>query len=181
MALAGTHDIKATPASVAGQSTPGGTQLSLDPAPRRQAGIRGGWWPRSRDATAELPGLLTELGTRAGRVTRVALQADAFSDIPHQLVVGGRKVHVAWFRYMNPHTVFLTMAGRDDLILLVVPPHASPEAAAQALRLAASGPSAGTAQAILTAAGITAEGDDVMPAPGQPARKSARTACSSPA
>jgi len=30
-------------------------------------------------------------------------------------------MHVAWFPYMNPHTVILTMAGRDDLILLFVP------------------------------------------------------------
>ena len=30
-------------------------------------------------------------------------------------------MHVAWFPYMNPHTVILTMVGRDDLILLVVP------------------------------------------------------------
>jgi Family of unknown function (DUF5994) len=46
---------------------------------------------------------------------------------------------VAWFRYMNKHTVILTMASRDDLVLLVIPPRASQEAATEALRLAASG------------------------------------------
>ncbi len=102
-------------------------------------GIHGGWWPHPRDAAAELPALLTELSPRAGRASRIALQVDAFSNIPHQLTAGGRKVHVAWFRYMNPHTAILTMAGRDDLILLAVPPQASPAAAAAALRLAASG------------------------------------------
>jgi hypothetical protein len=55
-------------------------------------------------------------------VSRVALQAGAFDNIPHKLTVGGRKVHVAWFRYMNANTVILTMANRDDLVLLVVPP-----------------------------------------------------------
>jgi Family of unknown function (DUF5994) len=164
MALSGTYDINANPASAADQIAPPVTRLSLDRATLRQAGIHGGWWPRSRDAAAELPGLLSELNTHAGRVSRVALQAGAFSDIPHQLVVGGHKVHVAWFRYMNPHTAILTVVGRDDLILLVVPPQASPEAAAQALRLAASGHQAGGAQAILAAAGIAAEGDHVMPA-----------------
>jgi hypothetical protein len=125
----------------------------------RQAGIHGGWWPRSRDAAAELPGLIAELSMRAGRVSRVALQADAFGNIPHRLDVGGRKVPVAWFKHMNMHTVILTMAGRDDLVLLVIPPKASPAAAAEALGLAASGRRAGQAEAILAAAGIAAGSD----------------------
>jgi hypothetical protein len=127
------------PATQRPRHAPGGARLSLDPATVRQAGIQGGWWPRSRDAAAELPGLIAELSMRAGRVSRVALQAAAFGNIPHKLTVGGRKVPVGWFRYMNKHTVILTMAGRDDLVLLVIPPRASPEAAAEALGLAASG------------------------------------------
>jgi HSP20 family molecular chaperone IbpA len=130
-----------------------------------EAGINGGWWPRSRDAGAELPGLIAGLSTQAGRVSRVALQADAFSSIPHQLTVGGHKVHVAWFRHMNVHTVSLTMAARDYLTLLVVPPQASPAAAAEALRLAASGRGAGSPEAILAAAGIAADGDPDRPQP----------------
>jgi Family of unknown function (DUF5994) len=133
---------------------PDRARLSLDPATVRQAGIHGGWWPRSRDAAAELPGLIAELSTRAGRVSRVGLQADAFGNIPHKLTVSGRKVPVGWFRYMNKHTVILTMAGRDDLVLLVIPPLASPEAAVEALGLAASGRRAGPPEAILAAAGI---------------------------
>jgi Family of unknown function (DUF5994) len=31
-------------------------------------GINGGWWPRSRDAGAELPALIAELNTRASQV-----------------------------------------------------------------------------------------------------------------
>ncbi|HXB48013.1 MAG TPA: DUF5994 family protein [Streptosporangiaceae bacterium] len=160
MVRTSTHDITSTPISAPDHGATAGARLSLDSATSRSPGIHGGWWPRSRDAAAELPELLTELSARAGRASRVALQVDAFSNIPHQLVVGGRKVHVAWFRYMNPHTVILTMAGRDDLILLVVPPQASPEAAAEALRLAVSGRQAGGPQAILAAAGIAADGDD---------------------
>lgn len=137
--------ITATKASV--------TRLSLVEATAPQAGLGGGWWPRSRDATAELPGLIAELNARVGRVTRVALQADAFGNIPHKLTVAGRTVRVAWFRYMNINTVLLTMTGRDDLVLLVVPPLAPPAAATRALR-AVSGPGAGPADAILAAAGI---------------------------
>jgi hypothetical protein len=139
MALTSTQVIKISPANTPDQFTPDRARLSLDPASIRQGGVRGGWWPRSRDAEAELPGLLTELSTRAGRVRRIALQVGAFGNIPHQLTVGGRKVRVGWFKYMNPHTAFLTMADQYDLILLVVPPEASAVAAAEALRLAASG------------------------------------------
>ena len=166
MALAGIHDITATLDTTQGGTTPGGTtpggtmaaaaRLTLDPATARQAGIHGGWWPRSRDAAVELPGLLTAISAQAGRVSRIALQVDAFDNIPHQLTVGGRRVRVAWFRYMSPHRAILTMAGRDDLILLVVPPSADQEAAAEALRRAASGRHAGTPEAILAAAGIEA-------------------------
>jgi hypothetical protein len=134
-------------------------RLSLDPAAVRQAGIHGGWWPRSRDAAAELPGLITELSTLAGRISRVAIQADAFVDIPHKLTVGGRKVPVGWFRYMNRHTVIVTMADRDDLVLLVIPPRTSPAAAGEALKLAASGNGADPPEAILAAAGIATESD----------------------
>ena len=131
-------------ANTADQASLDGARLSLVPATAPHTGLGGGWWPRSRDATAELPGLMAELSTTAGRVSRVALQVGAFDNIPHLLTVGGRKVHVAWFRYMNTNTVILTMAGRDDLVLLVVPPLAPPAAAAQALRAVASGPGAGS-------------------------------------
>jgi len=104
MALASIQDIKITPSNTPDQTAPDRARLSLHPATMRHVGINGGWWPRSRDASAELPSLITELSSRAGRVRRIALQVDAFDNIPHQLSVGGHKVHVAWFRYMNPRT-----------------------------------------------------------------------------
>ena len=162
MALTGTQVMKVIPSSTTDQITPDRARLSLDPATIRQAGVHGGWWPRSRDAAAELPGLLTELSTRAGRVSRVALQVGAFDNIPHQLTVGGRRVRVGWFTYMNPHTALLTMADRYDLILLVVPPEASPVAAAEALRLAASRRPERLAEAML-AAGVAADSRPRMP------------------
>jgi len=136
-------------------------RLSLRAGARRDARIYGGWWPRSRDATAELPGLIAELSARAGRVTRIAVQVDAFRNIPRQLTADRHGVRIAWFRYMNPQTVILTMAGSDDLILLLVPEHASPAAAAAALSLAAADHDAGPPEVILAAAGA---GDHPGPA-----------------
>jgi len=152
-----------THAATAAQASLNGTRLSLVPATAPRAGLGGGWWPRSRDATAELPGLIAELSARAGRVSRVAVQVGAFGNIPHQLTVGGRRVRVAWFRYMNVNTVLLTMADRDDLVLFVVPPLALPAAAAQALR-AACGPGVGPADTILADAGITRDSEPLRSA-----------------
>ena len=156
-----THTTTAAPAPL------DAARLSLVLATARHAGLGGGWWPRSRDATAELPGLITELSARAGRVSRVALQVGAFDNIPHKLTIAGRKVHVAWFRYMNKDTVILTMANRDDLVLLVVPPLATPAAAATALR-AASEPGAGPAAAILAAGGIAADSEPLRSTTSRP-------------
>jgi hypothetical protein len=150
-------------APIYAQASESGARLSLVPSTAPDASLGGGWWPRSTDATAELPRLIAELGARVGRVSRVAVQAGAFGNIPRKLTVGGRKVHVAWFRYMNANTILLTMAGRDDLVLLVVPPHAPPAAAARALR-AVSGPGAGPADAILAAAGIEVDSDPLRSA-----------------
>jgi hypothetical protein len=159
-----------TVATTAAQASADGVRLCLVPATTSQSGLGGGWWPRSRDATAELPGLIAELSARVGRVSRVALQADAFENIPRQLTVSGRRVRVAWFRYMNINTVLLTMADRDDLVLLVIPPLALPAAAEEALR-AVSGPGAGPPDAILAAAGITADSDHLRSAQVTTARE----------
>ncbi len=164
MALTSTQNMTTvTRTSAPEQTDPGGARLSLDSEGSKRAGLGGGWWPRGRDAGLELPGLIAELNARAGRVSRVALPVSAFSNIPHQLTVDGRKVHVAWFRYMNVHTVILTMASRDDLVLLVIPPEASPATAAEALRLAASGWRAGPPEGILVTAGLATDGDTATP------------------
>jgi hypothetical protein len=55
---------------------------------------------------------------------------------------------------MDPHTISLTMAGRDRLTLLVVPPQATPASGAEALRLAADGHSSRRPEEILAAAGV---------------------------
>jgi Family of unknown function (DUF5994) len=164
MAPVGIQEINAIPSAAAEPAVADGVRLSLDPALAQRRGINGAWWPHSRDAGAELPAMLHELSTRARRVSRVALQVDAFSNIPHRLTAGGHTTHVAWFRSMNTHTINLTMAGRDNLTLLVVPPQASPAEAAEALRMAsASHP--GQPQDILAAAGITSGEPGKLPQP----------------
>ena len=157
MASAIVHDTQAASSASAEPAGEGDARLSLDPALPGQLGISGGWWPRSRDAGAELPAMLTELSAQAGRVRRVALQVDAFSDIPHRVMVNGRPVHVAWFRSMDPLTINMTMAARDNITLLVIPPGASADSAAEALRLAAASSRTKQPEEILASAGITSD------------------------
>ena len=157
MATAIVHATQAAPSPSAEPAAESDTRLSLDPALPGQLAISGGWWPRSRDAGAELPAMLTELSAQAGRVRRVALQLDAFSDIPHRVMINGRPVHVAWFRSMDPMTINLTMAARDNLTLLVIPPGADADNAAEALKLAAATPHTERAEEILASAGITSD------------------------
>jgi len=155
MAPVDIHDIKTNPSAPAAPVIADGERLSLDPSLAQRRGVNGAWWPHSRDAGAELPAMLDELSARAGRVSRVAVQVDAFSNIPNRLTADGHIIHVAWFRSMNTHTISLTMARRDNLTLLVVPPQASPAHAAEALKMASAGSPTGRPQDILAAAGIT--------------------------
>jgi Family of unknown function (DUF5994) len=108
---------------------PPGLRLQLDPSLVGPGAVDGGWWPRSRDPDTELPGLIAGLDTSLGPITRVALNLDA-------------------------HTIGLTRASQNRVVLLVIPPEATTTAAQIAMAMAAdAGNSAGPAD-ILAAAGI---------------------------
>src|SRR5215217_8496946 len=55
---------------------PPGLRLQLDPTMAGTGAVDGGWWPRSRDPDAELPGLIAGLDASLGPVTRLALNLD---------------------------------------------------------------------------------------------------------
>ena len=119
------------------------SRLSFDPAVSRRGAVDGGWWPQSRNATAELPGLIAALGTRPGvHVHRVAVHGDEWDDIPRRLPAGGHVVRVDWFTTIPRHTVSVSADGHDTINLLVIP----------------SGTAAAPAQAAMDAA-VTGRGD----------------------
>jgi Family of unknown function (DUF5994) len=136
---------------------PPGLRLRLDPTMSGMGAVDGGWWPRSRDLDAELPGLVAGLGSSLGPITRVALNLDAWDTAPRRVAVEGRRVRVGWFRHMDAHTIGVTRAAQDRVVLLVVPPEATSAAAGIAMAMAAdSADSAGPAD-ILAAAGISVQ------------------------
>jgi Family of unknown function (DUF5994) len=143
-----------------------GLRLELDSTMAGTGAVDGGWWPRSRDPDAELPGLIAGLDASVGPITRVALNLDAWDSAPRRVAVDGRRVRVGWFRHMDAHTVGLTRAAQDRVVLLVVPPQATPAAAHIAMAMAADGANNAGPADILAATGIG--GQDPAPVPPQP-------------
>lgn len=98
--------------------------------------VDGGWWPRSRDLAAELPGLLSELAGPWGRIERVSYNLTVWGPVPRKLVVGNSVVRLAGYRSQHPDTIDV-ISGRRLITILVVPPEASTELAQRALTAAA--------------------------------------------
>jgi Family of unknown function (DUF5994) len=141
---------------------PPGVRLQLDPTMAGTGAVDGGWWPRSRDPDAELPGLVASLDSSLGPITRVALNLDAWDSAPRRVAVDGRRVRVGWFHHMDAHTIGVTRASQNRVTLLVVPPQATTAAAAIAMAMAADATNSARPAAILAAAGL---GEDPTPCP----------------
>jgi hypothetical protein len=127
-------------------------RLSLDSALKRRGPVDGGWWPRTRDATAELPGLLSALSAHVGTVVRLSVDGRDWENIPRRLLVDGHRVRIGHFSSMN-HKIIATRGAQDHIMLLVVPPQASPAAAESALEMASAGRSDRSPEEILAASG----------------------------
>lgn len=117
-------------------SPPSQPRLSLAPT-RGRAVLDGGWWPRSWDPVAELPGLLLALSERYGRIRHIMLNIHTWDSRFRRLAVGPDVVRIGWFDTLDPALLVAT-TGRDDQVdLLVVPPDTTPEAAERAMATAA--------------------------------------------
>jgi Family of unknown function (DUF5994) len=143
---------------------PPGLRLQLDPTMAGTGAVDGGWWPRSRDRDAELPGLIAGLESSVGPITRVSVNLDAWDTAPRRVAVDGRRVRVGWFRHMDAHTIGVTRAFQDRVALLVVPPEATGEAAGTAMAMAADAANNARPADILAAARIGAQ-DSTRQAP----------------
>ena len=153
-----------TPAPLSTQPpAPPGLRLQLDPTMAGTGAVDGGWWPRSRDPDAELPGLIAGLDASLGPITRIALNLDAWDSAPRRVAVDGRRVRVGWFRQMDAHTIGLTRGSQDRMVLLVIPPQATTAAAGIAMAMAADAANSARPADILAAAGIGGQGSAPMP------------------
>jgi hypothetical protein len=110
-------------------STPDAPRLVLATT-RKGAVLDGGWWPRSWDPAAELPGLLLALAERHGRIRHVMLNIRAWDSRLRRLTVGPDVVRLGWFDTLDPAVLVATTGTDLQVDLLVVPP-ATPSAAAE--------------------------------------------------
>ncbi|WP_250564518.1 DUF5994 family protein [Sphaerisporangium fuscum] len=131
-------------------------RLSLHPVLDRRAVVDGAWWPYSRDAAAELPGLIAAVDQRLGRTTlRIGLYRDAWRHIPRRIAARGRQVRVGWFRYTDPHVITLIFAAGEPVVLLIIPPGTAVGAAEATLKLTVQDTTGVTADDILTLASLS--------------------------
>ena len=132
-----TNDIQR--ATVVASAPPSPPRLVLAPTRGGQAVLDGGWWPRSWDPVAELPGLILALDGRFGPIGQILLNIDAWDCRFRRLAVGERVVRMGWFTSLDPAVLIATTDRRDQVDLLVVPPGTA-EAAARAAMARAADP-----------------------------------------
>jgi hypothetical protein len=114
-----------------------GARVSLRQPVSESGFIDAAWWPRSRDLTVELPGLLDVLWTAGRDVMHVAYRLAAWDHAPRRVRVAGRMVRLGGFNTGDPLTVELVdVWGRERIDVLVIDPGTDPVVAQRALLLA---------------------------------------------
>ena len=124
--------------TVMSASAPSTPRLRLRPGGSKGL-LDGGWWPRSTDPVAEIPGLVLAIDTMRGPITRIMLFRGDWDSHPRRLAVDGRVVHLGFFA-SQPPGLLIALAGRAGarVDLGVIPPGTAAAAAAAALTLAAA-------------------------------------------
>lgn len=137
-------------------ASPARARLLLRPDRSGAALLDGGWWPRSADPAAELPGLILALDERHGRITRVMVCTTGWdASRPPRLRVdgpaGSRVVRLGWFATMPAGLLTAISAGGQRTDVVTIPPHTSEHNARAAMAQAAKAGSRDHAPAILAA------------------------------
>lgn len=120
-------------------SPPSTPRLQLGPPASLHTLLDGGWWPRSVDPVAELPGLVLAIDHLHGPVTQLVLNADDWNTHPYRLGIAGRVVRLAYFT-SQPGGLLTALCGRngDRVDLLIVAPDTDHGTADLAMALAAT-------------------------------------------
>jgi hypothetical protein len=124
-------------ATVVPPSPPSEPRLSLAPIRAGRAVLDGGWWPRSWDPLAELPGLVLALFDRYGPIRNLILSSDAWDGRFRRLAIGATVVRVGWFASLDATVLVATTGSGNQLDLLVVPPDTAAAVAERAMAAAA--------------------------------------------
>jgi hypothetical protein len=144
--------ITAQQSTNATSSPPPSPRLVLAPVRAGRAVLDGGWWPRSWDPVAELPGLVLALSERYGTIRQLMLNNATWSSRFQRLTAGAGVVRAGWFASVDPAVLIATTYDGEQIDLLVVPPSTAAHTAEKAMARAADPANRARAHAILTAA-----------------------------
>jgi Family of unknown function (DUF5994) len=108
-------------------------RLQLKPYRSVSEHIDGAWWPHSTDLIDELPGLVTSVSERLGRVVMVGYHRHAWHDTPPLAEIDGHTIELLGFTSDEPASVMLIGEDGRHLTLHVIGPDAGDEAGLQAL------------------------------------------------
>jgi hypothetical protein len=128
-------------------------RLRLEPTGSRLTLLDGGWWPRSVDPAAELPGLILAIDKLRGPVTRLILNAAGWDSHPGRLEVAGRIRRMGYFTSQPAALLTARCDNGQRVDLLVVPPNTARRTAEAAMALAAMAGNRIHAPDLLAAAG----------------------------
>jgi hypothetical protein len=108
----------------------------MEPTESPRTLLDGGWWPRSTDPVAELPGLVEAIDILRGPVTRLILAAEGWDSHPRRLRVAGRVLKLSYFA-SQPTNLLTVLCGNGHRVdLLVVAPDTERGSADAAMILA---------------------------------------------
>lgn len=122
----------------ASPTPPSAPRLRMEPTGARRTLLDGGWWPRSTDPVAELPGLVLAIDGLRGPVTRLVLSAHGWDSQPRRLRVADRVLRLGYFGSQPASLLTALCANGDRVDLLVVSPGTEPGTADAAMLLAAT-------------------------------------------
>ncbi|HEU0239933.1 MAG TPA: DUF5994 family protein [Mycobacterium sp.] len=113
-------------------------RIRLGPLTARETVLDGGWWPRSGDVYAELPGLVLAIDHRFGPVRRMVLSAAGWADHPRHIRVESRTIRLDFFDSQPISVATAVCDGGRRIDLLVVAPGESIGTAEAAMTMAAT-------------------------------------------
>jgi Family of unknown function (DUF5994) len=118
-------------------NAPSTPRLRMDPTGSRRTLLDGGWWPRSTDPVAELPGLVLAIDKLRGPVTRLLLSAQGWDSQPRRLSVAGRVLRLGFFN-SQPASLLIALCDNGNRVDLLIVPAVTAQATADAAMLLAA-------------------------------------------
>jgi Family of unknown function (DUF5994) len=100
--------------------------------------LDGGWWPRSTDPVAELPGLVLAIDVLRGPITRLLLATSTWDLRPSCLALQDRMLRLVYYVSQPPALLTAVCDNGERVDLLIVPPDTIGAVADAAMMYAAS-------------------------------------------